>query len=258
MDVPALHKSLLDYTSQPRTQEQMKSFLSAQADHDHGLDQRMLWYSASSLGWMVHIPPSGTWRYFGKNSYIAADQWLGNIEAPSFEEAATFTLRRYLAAFGPASRNDLVQWAGLRRVSPVDTAIHALGDEIIAFKDETGKTLYDLADEVRPGADAPAPVRFLPKWDNLLLAYQNRERVLPARYRKTVIKVNGDVMPSILVNGVVAGGWSITRSKDTALLNIELFEPIDPAARAQLEEEGMRLIKFVEPDASTLDVKISA
>lgn len=258
LDVPALHRSLLGYTAQPRTLEQMQVFLDAQVPHNHDLHPRMIWHSASSLGGLVHVPPSGTWRYFGKNSYIAAHQWLGDVREPSLEDSMVFLVRRYLAAFGPASRADVVQWAGLRRVSLVDTALQALGDEVIAVEDESGKTLYDLADAPRPDGDTPAPPRFLPKWDNLLLAYEDRERVLPDRYRKTVIGVNGDVLPTFLVDGVVAGMWTPSRNRDTALLSLEPFAPIDPTTHSQLEEEGLRLIKFMEPDAAAHEVSIAA
>lgn len=258
LDVPTLHAKLLHYTSQPRTQEEMIEFLSTQVTNDHGLDRRILWHSASSLGWLVHTPPSGTWRYFGKNPYIAAHQWLGEMEESSLETAMAYVVRRYLAAFGPASRADVVQWAGVRKVSQVDAAIKALGDEIVAFKDEDGKVIYDLSGAPRPGGDAPAPPRFLPKWDNLLLAYENRERVLPARYRKTVIKINGDVLPTFLVDGVVAGMWSAIRARDAATLRLEPFEIIDPSTRLLLEEEGLRLIRFIEPEAATYEVSIAA
>src|SRR5262249_17394061 len=153
---------LLEYTSEPRTQEEMKAYLSTLVPDGHSLDRRIIWHSASSLGGLVHTPPSGTWRYFGKNPYLAARRWLGGVEAPSLAEGMAYMLRRYLAAYGPATRADLVQWAGLRKVSLIDGAIKALGDEVIAFSDENGSVLYDLAGAPRPSGDVPAPVRFLP------------------------------------------------------------------------------------------------
>jgi hypothetical protein len=257
LDVPKLHKSLLDYAEEPRTQEEMISFLDAQVP-GNGFDRRILWHSASSLGGLVHTPPSGTWRYFGKNPYIAVRQWLGDIETPPLPTALAYTVRRYLAAFGPATRADVVQWAGLRKISHVDTALEALGDEVITFSGEGRGVLYDLASAPRPSGDTPAPPRFLAKWDNLLLSHEDRERVLPARYRKTVIKINGDVIPTFLVDGVVAGVWSPARNRATATLTIEPFEAIDQPARTALEEEGARLIRFVEPDAETYEIKFVA
>ncbi len=257
LDVPALHAKLLDYASEPRTQQELIEYLNTQAPEDHDLERRILWHSASSLGGLVHTPPSGTWRYFGKNPYIAARQWLGEIQEEPLERAMAYVVRRYLAAFGPSTRADVVQWAGLRRVSLVDAAIKALGDEVLMFRDENGNILYDLAGAPRPISGTPAPPRFLPKWDNLLLAYQDRERVLPAQYRKTVIKINGDVMPTFLVDGVVAGMWSTTRNRDIVKLNLEPFAPVDSLTLSLLEEEGLRLAGFVEPEAKMYEVKIS-
>lgn len=254
LDVPALHAKLLEFASEPRTQKEMKDYLNEQVPHDKDFDLRILWHTASSLGGLVHKPPSGTWRYFGQNPYIAAHLWLGDIETPSLEEARVYMVRRYLSAFGPASRADVVQWGGIRKASVIDAALRALGDEVISFKDEKGVILHDLVDAPRPGSDTPAPVRFLPKWDNLLLSYQDRERVLPSHLRKTVIKINGDVMPTFLVDGVVAGMWSSTRNRDAAVLSLEPFGEVDASIRSQLEEEGLRLLEFIEPDATNYEV----
>jgi len=167
-------------------------------------------------------------------------------------------VRRYLAAFGPATRADVAAWSGLRRLAWIDAALQSLGDEVVTFQDEAGKTLYDLASSPRPGGNVPAPVRFLPKWDNLLLAYADRERVLPARYRKTVIEKNGDVHPTFLVDGLVAGMWTIKQERKTAILSLESFEPLAPSTRTLLEEEGTRLAEFIEPDAADYQVKMAA
>lgn len=255
VDTLALHAKLLDYASKPRTLEEIRAFLREHSSHE---DQREIWHMASARGWLVHVPPSGLWCYFGKNSYIAAQEWLGPIEKPSLEEAMVHIVRRYLAAFGPATRNDVVGWAGLRRVSLVDAAIKELGDEVVTFQNENGKTLYDLASSPRPGADVPSPPRYLPKWDNLLLAYNERQRTLPDPYRKIVIGKNGDVLPTFLVDGVVAGTWSIGVERKTAVLSLEAFEPLDPSTRALLEEEGMRLACFIEPDAGSHTIKVAS
>ena len=250
-----LHKKLLDYASVPRTRDEINAFLHEQAPHVRRED---LWYIASAGGWLVHAPPSGQWRYFGKNVYISAHKWLGPIEKPTLEDAMVHIVRRYLAAFGPATRADVVAWSGLRRVIWIDTALKSLGEEVVTFQDEHGKTLYDLASSPRPGGDVPAPVRFLPKWDNLLLAYANRERVLPDHYRSIVIRKNGDVLPTFLVDGVVAGMWTIKVERKAALLSLEAFEPLAPSTRTLLEEEGMRLAAFIEPDAAHHVVKIAS
>ena len=250
-----LHKKLLNYASEPRTRDEINTFLHRYAPH---MKREDIWYIASAGGWLVHAPPSGMWRYFGKNSYIAAHEWLGPIAKPTLEDAMVHIVRRYLAAFGPATRADVAAWSGLRRLAWIDAALQSLGDEVVTFQDEAGKTLYDLASSPRPGGNVPAPVRFLPKWDNLLLSYADRERVLPARYRKTVIEKNGDVHPTFLVDGVVAGMWTIKQERKTAILSLESFEPLAPSTRTLLEEEGIRLAEFIEPDAADYQVKIAA
>jgi hypothetical protein len=253
VDAPALHKALLEFASKPRMIGEMLEFLDGQAQLPPDPDRYpyTVWHAASARGWLVHVPPSGTWRYFGKNSYISTREWLGQTEEPSLQDAMTHLVKRYLAAFGPATRADVVSWAGLRKVSLVDEALRTLGDEVVTFHGEDGKTLYDLASSPRPGGDVPVPIRYLPKWDNLLLGYDNRERVLPARYRKMVIAKNGDVAPTILVNGVVTGMWSSKLERGVATLQLEALEEISPEAWTALEDEGERLIRFVEPEAGS-------
>lgn len=261
LDSVELNKLLLQHTEEPRLMDEMIALLDLHVPPQASTtehERRMLWHWVTAHGGYVHVPPSGTWRAFGKNSFIAAHKWLGTLEEPSPEEAVVYVLRRYLAAFGPASRADAVQWGGLKSVSLVDRALEALGDEIVAFKGEGGTVLYDLASAPRPGADVPAPVRFLPKFDNLLLAYKDRERVLPERYRKVVVTKNLQVLATFLVDGVVAGLWTTDRKRDAAILSIEPLEPLSPQTLAELREEGERLIRFIEPDASTFAVEIAA
>ncbi|MBF6612840.1 MAG: winged helix DNA-binding domain-containing protein, partial [Chloroflexi bacterium] len=165
-------------------------------------------------------------------------------------------VEHYLLAFGPASRADIAQWGGIRRMGRIDSTLQALGDRLVSFKSEGGNTLYDLVDAPRPSGDLPASPRFLPKWDNLLLAYDNRERVLPACYRKTVIRINGDVMPTFLVDGMVAGMWAVAVNRNAALLTLKPFGPLEQAVRGTLEEEGARLVRFIEPEAESYEVRI--
>ena len=114
-------------------------------------------------------------------------------------------VRRYLGAFGPASRADLAGWSGMR-VADFAEAFETL-EPLRRFHDENGRELLDLPRAPLPAADTPAPVRFLPKWDNVLLGFADRTRVLPEEYRKTVIGKNGDVAQTFLVDGFVAGRW---------------------------------------------------
>ena len=153
--------------------------------------------------------------------------------------ARTELLRRYLAAFGPATRADLADWSGMR-VSDFATAFDAL-EPLRRFRNEDGKELLDLTRAPLPPADTPAPVRFLPKWDSVLLAFKDRTRVLPEEYRKVVIAKNGDVAQTFLVDGIVRGTWRIEKKR----VLTDPFDPLPRAARAEFEEEARRLEAFV-------------
>ena len=148
-------------------------------------------------------------------------------------------LRRYLAAFGPASRRDLTAWS-MMHVPEIKRALERL--ELRRFRDESGKELLDVPDGPLPDAATPAPVRFLPKWDNVLLAWADRTRVLPEPYRKTVIGQNGDVAQTFLVDGFVAGTWRAEKGRVT----VEPFGKLSREAKAELAEEVERLEAFLE------------
>jgi hypothetical protein len=183
----------------------------------------------------VHVPPSGTWAQT-RVRLTTAERWLGS---PAPANPAATLIRSYLGAFGPATRADLLRFSGLR-VGTVDPAIDALEPELRRFQDEEGRTLYDLPRAPLPPADTPAPVRFLPKWDGLLLSHDNRTRVLPPEYQSTVIR-GGDVLATFLVDGVVAGSWRFEGGK----VKLEPFAPLPRTAKRELEDEARRLAAFV-------------
>ena len=150
--------------------------------------------------------------------------------------ARTELVRRYLAAFGPATRADIADWSGLR-IGDFAPALEKL-EPLRRFQDENGRELLDLPRAPLPSADTPAPVRFLPKWDNTLLAHADRRRVLPEELRKTVIAKNGDVTQTFLVDGVVAGSWSADKKGKVTLVP---FAPLPRVARREVEDEAARL-----------------
>jgi hypothetical protein len=145
-------------------------------------------------------------------------------------------VRRYLGAFGPATRADISDWSGLR-VADVAPALEQL-EPLRRFRDENGRELLDLPRAPLPPADTPAPVRFLPKWDNTLLAHKDRRRVLPEELRKIVIGKNGDVTQTFLVDGIVAGSWKADGKKK---ITVTPFAPLPRVARRDVEEEAARL-----------------
>jgi len=167
------------------------------------------------------------------------------------EHAMRSVVESYLRAFGPASRGDLAGWLG-RPVNIVAAALDAL--ELVTFTTEDRRTLIDLPDAPRPDEGVKAPVRFLPKWDNLLLAYERRERVLPGALRKTVIRKNGDVLPTFLVDGVVAGAWDAPL-KGKPVIALTPFAPLSAQDHKAVEREAEALHAWLRPEAPKRELR---
>jgi hypothetical protein len=211
------------------------------------------WRLAVGAASLVHTPPSGFWGHHGPGRFASAAGWLGRAVRGEDLDLGRL-VRRHLGAFGPATRGDVSSWSGLT-VSALTPGFEAL--RLVEYRDERGRRLYDLPRRPLPAADTRPPVRFLPKWDSSLLAFEapERRRILPERYRKTVIRKNGDVLPTFLIDGFVAGAWSTKRGKKRAALVLDAFEPVPRAWKRELVEEGERLLRFLEPDAQAYEVQ---
>ncbi|WP_113702331.1 winged helix DNA-binding domain-containing protein [Nonomuraea lactucae] len=203
------------------------------------VDPLALGWSAQALVPVVHPPPSGTWNRGGATPFTLAEEWLGRPLAtePPLERLVV----RYLAAFGPASVMDVQAWSGLTRLRPVIEAMSVRS--LRKYEDMEGRVLYDLADAPLAAEDLPAPVRFLPYFDNLMVAYADRTRMMTAEQRRAVC-VGAIVYPTFLVDGVVAGMWDL---KGGALV-MEPFHPLPEAVMEELAEEGGRLLAFAGAD----------
>jgi hypothetical protein len=193
-----------------------------------------------TLAPLLHLPPSGTWGFHGSPRLLLMKRWL-EVDLPLREKGAEQLVRSYLAAFGPATRQDLLRFAGVR-VGDLRAGLEAI--ELRKFSDERGRELLDLPRAPLPDADVPAPVRFLPKWDSALLAYAppERARILAEKHRSTVIRNNGDVLPTVLVDGFVAATWNIDRK---GALEVDPLRRLTKAERVEIDEEGERLAEFV-------------
>lgn len=187
---------------------------------------------------LVHVPPSGTWGRV-RIKLTTAERWLG-VPMPSAGEAAEHVIRSYLRAFGPASRADLLQFSGLR-VAALDPALETLRPSLFRLEAEDGRELLDLPRAPRPDPKTRAPVRFLPQFDALVLSHRDRTRVLPEEYRARVIR-GGDVRPTFLVDGLVAGEW---RSED-GKVKVEPYAPLPAHVRREVDGEARRLAAFLE------------
>jgi hypothetical protein len=155
-------------------------------------------------------------------------------ELPPRAEAAAYLIRRYLTAFGPATRADASAWSGVP-IRDLSTGFESL--RLRVFRDERGRELLDLPRAPLVAADTPAPPRLLPRWEELLLAHKDRTRVLPDEYRSQVIAVNGDVRQAVLVDGFVVGYWEQQGQR----VLIHPFAPLPRTARRELEDEAIRL-----------------
>jgi DNA glycosylase AlkZ-like len=219
----------------PLTAQQVLERMATEHRIDDELTRRRTWFVARKTGHLLHAPETAL--------FTARPQALfAPIAVPASIEttlARAELVRRYLAAFGPASRADLADWSGMR-VSDLADALDSL-EPLRRFSDERGRELLDLPRAPLPDAGTPAPVRFLPKWDNVLLGFADRTRVLPEEYRKTVIAKNGDVAQTFLVDGVVAGTWRQEKGKVT----LTPFAPLPRAVRLEAEDEAARLAEFL-------------
>jgi hypothetical protein len=193
-----------------------------------------------TLAPLLHVPPAGTWGFHGRPELLVLKTWLG-VDLPSREEGAKHLVRSYLASFGPATQQDLLRFAGVR-VGDLRRGLDQL--ELRTFRDERGRKLLDLPRAPLPDGATPSPVRFLPKWDSSLLAYAppERTRILPEKFRGTVIRKNGDVLPTVLVDGFVAATWNVDRKRG---LEIAPLRRLTKAVRAEIDDEGERLVEFV-------------
>jgi Winged helix DNA-binding domain len=200
-----------------------------------GIQARRAWRAARVRAHLLHHHETALWHGRPEGRFVALDE----PEAPDPTEARAEIFRRYFAAFGPASRRDLVAWS-MMHVPEIQRALDRL-EPLRRFRDEQGRELFDVPRAPLPDPEVPAPVRFLPKWDNVLLAFADRTRVLPEAYRKKVIGMNGDVAQTFLVDGFVAGTWRAEGGR----LVIEPFAELSRSARREVDGEVERLEAFL-------------
>ena len=225
----ALTDELRPFLTEPRTRSDIEAELTARLGTE---PKPGLWRALRYAAPWHHSPGGHPWIFGDPARFVAADPTLVD-----HEHAVVEVVRRYLAAFGPGTRRDIGQYT-LLRLSVVDAALAAI-DDLCTYQG-TGGTLVDL--EGHPiAADTPPPPRLLGMWDNTLLAYADRSRLLPDHLRPHVIRRNGDVLPTVLLDGTVAGIWRPT----TDGIEIGLFEPTAGAISDELEQEAKALAALI-------------
>jgi hypothetical protein len=201
---------------------------------------------------LVQVPPRGLWGESGQATHTSAEAWLG--KPLSHEGTLENMIERYLSAFGPASVKDMQAWSGLTRLNEVT---ERLRPRLRVFRDENGNELFDLPDAPLPDPNTPAPPRFLAEFDNMLLSYDDRTRIISDEYRAKAFTINGIIRSMILVDGFVGGMWKINRQGYSATLVIELFKPTSKKDQAALAEEGALLLKFAASDCGSHDIQFT-
>ena len=263
-----LRTALDEYArSGPRTSEDLVAFIEgwitrhqpalAEAELQHQRTYR--WRPMLTSSWLVRVPAGGHWGGSRTPAAYRAAPSPSPGPWPSADGALESIIRSHLGAFGPAAPDDVAAWIAFR-VPPVRAGLERLGSELLRFRDDADRVLYDIPAAPRPGADPVAPPRFLSRFDSVLLAYasRHRSRILPDAYRELVyVRANLQVLATFLVDGLVAGTWSVEAQRRRAILSLRPFERLSRNVRAGLEEEGDRLMRQTHPQASAREVVIS-
>lgn len=252
LDVAALAASArLALKDGPRTFTELRGFL---AGRHPGLDERAMGYAVRMSLPLVQVPGPGAWGFASDPPFMLADLWLGQELGAGQDAKELF--RRYLAAFGPASPRDFQTWSGL---SLAPGTIEELRTELHTFATAEGRELFDLQGAPLPAADTPAPPRFVPEFDNLVLGHADRTRIVPEKYRPQIFLSALRVRSTFLVDGFVHGAWRIERTKkkgdSRAALVLEPFAALTRPQLQALTAEAEALVRFAEPDAQYYEVR---
>ena len=232
-EADALLPEVLAFAQRPRTRVDLEAMLAPR-----------LGEAAQPVAWAMrtfapfHHAPNGTpWSFRSPSAFVAA---RATLPTASRDESVRWLLRRYLEGFGPASAADFAQFTMLTRAVARE-ALRALGDEVVELEGPDGSPLFDLAGAALPAENAPAPPRLLPMWDSTLLAYADRGRLIPPDYRRHVTRQNGDVLPTLLVEGYVAGVWRPAAGG----IEATAFQALSDDAWAGLAAEARALTTFL-------------
>jgi len=237
------------FAEAPRPFNALRTHLKAR---DPKADERAIAYMVRTHLPLVQVPTDAPWSFPATADFTLADAWLG--EDVSTEEAPMDALLlRYFAAFGPATVTDAQAWLGFR---PLRGVVERLRPKLRVLHDDRKRELFDVPKGPLPDADTDAPVRFLPEFDNLLLSHVDRTRFIADAHRRAVYLPGLRVAATILVDGLVAGTWTIARAKKSATLRIAPFAPLAKKDAAALTKEGDALLRFAEEDATAFEVRI--
>lgn len=233
-DVDEVLPHVRAHLAEPRSAPEIEAWLAQR----FGRPAERVWWALKTFGPFVHAPDGGAWGFRTGRSFRAAPV-AEHAERLDHADALARLFRRYLEGFGPATPQDFGLFA-MQRLPAWTAAIARLGDELVMHEGPDGTVRYDVQGAPIPDDDTPAPVRLLPMWDNVLLAHVDRGRIMPREYRPHVIHRNGDTLPTVLVDGYVAGVWRPARDGDRGV-EVAAFTTFPKRVWAEVDDEAASL-----------------
>jgi hypothetical protein len=234
----------------PRTGTELRALV---AEHLPDLDAPAMAFAVRNKLAMVQVPPRGLWGRGGQVRTTTAEAWLGRpvVAEPDVDAVVL----RYLAAFGPAAVADVATWS---RLTGLREVVDRLRPRLRPFRDERGRELFDLPDAPRPDPGTPAPVRFLPEYDNVLLSHDDRSRFIRPEHKAGAADAFAGSAGSVLHDGTVGGAWRLDRDKasGTATLTVRPLGTLGDAAEEAVTAEGARLLVFLAAGAAAHHIRV--
>jgi hypothetical protein len=213
-------------------------------------DRNSLVMAMSYLLPLVQVPPRGVWGASAQPRRTTLEAWLAR--PLSTKRSPDAMILRYLAAFGPAP-SDARTWSGLSGLAAV---FERLRSRLRTFRDERGRELFDVPDGPLPDPETPAPPRFLPVYDNVVLSHADRGRIVRSFDIKRAGYLEGAHFGSVLIDGLVGATWTVKRGSKTAALRIAFLDRLPKRERVAVEDEGVRLLAFIAADATSREVSL--
>jgi hypothetical protein len=247
LDMDAVLEAARTLFVQPHTFEAARDALVAQFPK---ANDRALGHVARMMLPLIMVPTDDPWPFPAAAEFQLAESWLGK-PVPGATDASSLVLR-YFGAFGPASVADAQCWSGLQGLRAV---VEKLRPKLRTFRDPRGREVFDLPDAPRPDEDTPAPMRFLPEFDNVLLGHQDRTRILADKYRPFVLLPGLRVTSTVTVDGFVVATWRMDRTKKQSTISVQLLEKLPKRTVADIEAEAERVVRFMDPEAAMHDVR---
>jgi Winged helix DNA-binding domain len=251
IDLREMESEVRAFVRTPRTPGELVAHLAAR--WPDAPDALTLTNAAKAIVPLVQVPPRGVWGRSGMVRFAALDAWLGRPVPRAVDPDPI--IRRYLAAYGPASVADAQAWSGLARLSE---AFERMRPELVTFRDPSGRELFDLPEAPRPDPETPAPPRFLADYDNLLLSHADRSRFVGAGAREALTYRTGPIPGALLVDGRTVGAWHIRGDAQQATVVIQLATPLAADDEAAVRAEADAMLEFSRPRTTERAIEVTA